>query len=103
MQFIKNLPIGKKIFSVVIILGITQVIISAFAIFKMNNISEEFSVIHEMSLPLEKNVSEASQLQLKKAAELQQLMIDAKSGARRNIIKEHFTSIENITASTSDE
>ena len=100
MQFIKNLPIGKKIFSVVIILGITQVIISAFAIFKMNNISEEFSVIHEMSLPLEKNVSEASQLQLKKAAELQQLMIDAKSGARRNIIKEHFTSIENITAQT---
>ncbi len=100
MQFIKNLPIGKKIFSVVVILGLTQVLISAFAIFKMNNISDEFSVINQMSLPLEKNVSQANQLQLKKAAELQTLMIDAKSGARRKVIKEHFTAIENITLQT---
>ncbi|SFJ98096.1 hypothetical protein [Methylophaga sulfidovorans] len=45
-------------------------------------------------------MSEASQLQLKKASELQQLMIDAKSGARRNVIKAHFATIENITLQT---
>ena len=100
MQFIKNLPIGKKIFSVVVILGLTQLLISAFAIFKMNDISSEFSVIYQMSLPLEKNVAEARQLQLKKASELQTLMIDAKSGARRKVIKEHFAKIDNITLQT---
>ena len=100
MQFIKNLPIGKKIFSVVVILGLTQLLISAFAIFKMNDISNEFSVIYQMSLPLEKNVAEARQLQLKKASELQTLMIDAKSGARRKVIKEHFAKIEAITLQT---
>lgn len=100
MQFIKNLPIGKKIFSVVVILGLTQLLISAFAIFKMNDISSEFSVIYQMSLPLEKNVAEARQLQLKKASELQTLMIDAKSGARRKVIKEHFAKIEAITLQT---
>ncbi|WP_417498827.1 methyl-accepting chemotaxis protein [Methylophaga sp.] len=100
MQFIKNLPIGKKIFSVVVILGLTQLLISAFAIFKMNDISSEFSVIYQMSLPLEKNVAEARQLQLKKASELQTLMIDAKSGARRKVIKEHFANIEAITLQT---
>ncbi|WP_417509361.1 methyl-accepting chemotaxis protein [Methylophaga sp.] len=100
MQFIKNLPIGKKIFSVVVILGLTQLLISAFAIFKMNDISSEFSVIYQMSLPLEKNVAEARQLQLKKASELQTLMIDAKSGARRKVIKEHFSNIEAITLQT---
>ncbi|WP_417535626.1 methyl-accepting chemotaxis protein [Methylophaga sp.] len=100
MQFIKNLPIGKKIFSVVVILGLTQLLISAFAIFKMNDISSEFSVIYQMSLPLEKNVAEARQLQLKKASELQTLMIDAKSGARRKVIKEHFSKIEAITLQT---
>ena len=100
MQFIKNLPIGKKIFSVVVILGLTQLLISAFAIFKMNDISSEFSVIYQMSLPLEKNVAESLQLQLKKASELQTLMIDAKSGARRKVIKEHFANIEAITLQT---
>ena len=100
MQFIKNLPIGKKIFSVVVILGLTQLLISAFSIFKMNDISSEFSVIYQMSLPLEKNVAEARQLQLKKASELQTLMIDAKSGARRKVIKEHFANIEAITLQT---
>lgn len=100
MQFIKNLPIGKKIFSVVVILGLSQLLISAFAIFKMNDISGEFSVIYEMSLPLEKKVSQARQLQLEKASELQTLMIDAKSGARRKVIKEHFASLDEITLQT---
>lgn len=100
MQFIQNLPIGKKIFSVVVILGLSQLLISAFAIFKMNDISGEFSVIYEMSLPLEKKVSQARQLQLEKASELQTLMIDAKSGARRKVIKEHFASLDEITLQT---
>ncbi|MDX1749123.1 MAG: methyl-accepting chemotaxis protein [Methylophaga sp.] len=98
MKFINNLPIGKKIFTVVIVLGLTQLLIAAFAILKMQEISEEFSVMNEMVIPLERRVAKTSELQYKKAATLQSLLLDARSGAPRSIIKTHFAEIENITA-----
>ena len=97
MKFINNLPIGKKIFTVVIVLGLTQLLIAAFAILKMQEISEEFSVMNEMVIPLERRVAKTSELQYKKAATLQSLLLDARSGAPRSIIKTHFAEIENIT------
>ena len=97
MKFINNLPIGKKIFTVVIVLGLTQLLIAAFAILKMQEISEEFSVMNEMVIPLERRVAKTSELQYKKAATLQSLLLDARSGAPRSIIKAHFAEIENIT------
>ena len=98
MKFINNLPIGKKIFTVVIVLGLTQLLIAAFAILKMQEISAEFSVMNEMVIPLERRVAKISELQYKKAATLQSLLLDARSGAPRSIIKTHFAEIENITA-----
>lgn len=98
MKFINNLPIGKKIFTVVIVLGLTQLLIAAFAIIKMQEISQEFSVMNEMVIPLERRVAKTSELQYKKAATLQSLLLDARSGAARSIIKTHFEEIENITA-----
>lgn len=98
MKFINNLPIGKKIFTVVIVLGLTQLLIAAFAILKMQEISEEFSVMNEMVIPLERRVAKTSELQYKKAATLQSLLLDARSGAPRSIIKTHFAEIESITA-----
>lgn len=98
MKFINNLPIGKKIFTVVIVLGVTQLLIAAFAILKMQEISAEFSVMNEMVIPLERRVAKISELQYKKAATLQSLLLDARSGAPRSIIKTHFAEIENITA-----
>lgn len=98
MKFINNLPIGKKIFTVVIVLGLTQLLIAAFAILKMQEISAEFSVMNEMVIPLERHVAKISELQYKKAATLQSLLLDARSGAPRSIIKTHFAEIENITA-----
>ncbi len=98
MKFINNLPIGKKIFTVVIVLGLTQLLIAAFAILKMQEISQEFSVMNEMVIPLERQVAKTSELQYKKAATLQSLLLDARSGAARSIIKTHFEEIENITA-----
>ena len=98
MKFINNLPIGKKIFTVVIVLGLTQLLIAAFAILKMQEISQEFSVMNEMVIPLERRVAKTSELQYKKAATLQSLLLDARSGAARSIIKTHFEEIENITA-----
>mgnify|MGYP003631279264 FL=1 len=98
MKFINNLPIGKKIFTVVIVLGLTQLLIAAFAILKMQEISEEFSVMNEMVIPLERRVAKTSELQYKKAATLQSLLLDARSGAPRSIIKTHFAEIEKITA-----
>lgn len=98
MKFINKLPIGKKIFTVVIVLGLTQLLIAAFAILKMQEISAEFSVMNEMVIPLERRVAKISELQYKKAATLQSLLLDARSGAPRSIIKTHFAEIENITA-----
>jgi methyl-accepting chemotaxis protein len=98
MKFINNLPIGKKIFTVVIVLGLTQLLIAAFAILKMQEISAEFSMMNEMVIPLERRVAKISELQYKKAATLQSLLLDARSGAPRSIIKTHFAEIENITA-----
>ena len=98
MKFINNLPIGKKIFTVVIVLGLTQLLIAAFAILKMQEISAEFSVMNEMVIPLERRVAKTSELQYKKAATLQSLLLDARSGAPRSVIKTHFAEIENITA-----
>ena len=97
MKFINNLPIGKKIFTVVIVLGLTQLLIAAFAILKMQEISAEFSVMNEMVIPLERRVAKTSELQYKKAATLQSLLLNARSGAPRSIIKTHFAEIENIT------
>jgi len=97
MKFINNLPIGKKIFTVVIVLGLTQLLIAGFAILKMQEISEEFSVMNEMVIPLERRVAKISELQYKKAASLQSLLLDARSGASRKIIKIHFEDIDNIT------
>ena len=98
MKFINNLPIGKKIFTVVIVLGLTQLLIAAFAILKMQEISEEFSVMNEMVIPMERRVAKTSELQYKKAATLQSLLLDARSGAPRSIIKTHFSEIDSITA-----
>lgn len=86
MQFINNLPIGKKIFSIVIILGMTQLLISSFAIVKMNDVAAEFNVINEIAIPLEKLVTTTSKLQLQKAAQLEKLLRAAKSNAPRKII-----------------
>lgn len=97
MQFINNLPIGKKIFSIVIVLGLMQILIAALAIVKMNDISAEFNVMYEMAIPLESRVTQTSQLQLKKTIALQELLADARSGASRNVIKGHIEVIENIT------
>ncbi|MCL5975210.1 MAG: Tar ligand binding domain-containing protein [Gammaproteobacteria bacterium] len=72
MQFINNLPIGKKIFSIVIVLGLMQILIAALAIVKMNDISAEFNVMYEMAIPLESRVTQTSQLQLKKTIALQE-------------------------------
>lgn len=97
MRFINNLPIGKKIFTIVIILGLTQVLIAAFAILKMKDISAEFDTMNNISIPLEREVSATSQWQLKKAAALEGLMYAAKSGQKRKVIKEYFATIEMIT------
>ncbi|KKM84603.1 hypothetical protein LCGC14_1297500 [marine sediment metagenome] len=97
MRFINNLPIGKKIFTIVIILGLTQVLIAAFAILKMKDISAEFDTMNNISIPLEREVSATSQWQLKKAAALEGLMYAAKSGQKRKVIKEYFETIEMIT------
>lgn len=97
MQQIKNLPIGKKIFTIVIILGLSQILIASFAIFKMNDIAAEFDVMHKMAIPLDKLVSTTSKLQLQKAAVLEKLFRSAKSGASRSIIKEQLAGIANIT------
>ncbi|AUZ85237.1 methyl-accepting chemotaxis protein [Methylophaga nitratireducenticrescens] len=98
MKFINNLSIGKKIFTVVIALTIAQLFIAAFAILKMRDIAEEFSVMNEMVIPLERRVAKTSELQYKKSAVLQALFLDARSGAPRSIIKSHFAEIEDITA-----
>lgn len=97
MQSIKNLAIGKKIFVIVIILGLSQILITSFAIFKMNDIAAEFDVMHSMVIPLDKQVSTTSKLQLQKAAELEKLFRAAKSGASRSIIKSHLQAISQIT------
>jgi len=97
MQFINNLPIGKKIFSIVIVLGLMQILIAVLAIVKMNDISAEFNVMYELAIPLESRVTQTSQLQLKKTIALQELLADARSGASRNVIKGHIEAIENIT------
>lgn len=97
MQSIKNLAIGKKIFVIVIILGLSQILITSFAIFKMNDIAAEFDVMHGMVIPLDKQVSTTSKLQLQKAAELEKLFRAAKSGASRSIIKSHLQAISQIT------
>ncbi|AFI85487.1 methyl-accepting chemotaxis protein [Methylophaga nitratireducenticrescens] len=98
MKFLNNLSIGKKIFTVVIALTIAQLFIAAFAILKMRDIAEEFSVMNEMVIPLERRVAKTSELQYKKSAVLQALLLDARSGAPRSIIKSHFAEIEDITA-----
>jgi methyl-accepting chemotaxis protein len=97
MKWIKNLPIGKKIFTIVLVLGLTQLLIAAFAIFKMNDIAAEFDVMYEIAIPLDKLVSTTSKLQLQKAAVLEKLLRAAKSGARRKIIKGHLETINNIS------
>lgn len=97
MQFIKNLPIGKKIYTIVIILALSQIFIASFAIFKMNDIGAEFDVMYKIAIPLDKLVSTTSKLQLQKAAVLEKLFRAAKSGASRSVIKEHIARIENIT------
>ena len=98
MQLINNLPIGRKIFTIVIILGLTQIIISTFAIFKMNDIASEFNVLNDIAMPLEKLVATTSKLQLQKEARLERIQRAAKSGARRKIIKEHIQALTDITA-----
>jgi methyl-accepting chemotaxis protein len=97
MKWIKNLPIGKKIFTIVLVLGLAQLLIAAFAIFKMNDIAAEFDVMYEIAIPLDKLVSTTSKLQLQKAAVLEKLLRAAKSGARRKIIKGHLETINNIS------
>jgi methyl-accepting chemotaxis protein len=97
MKWINNLPIGKKIFTIVLVLGLAQLLIAAFAVFKMNDISAEFDVMYEIAIPLDKLVSTTSKLQLQKAAVLEKLLRAAKSGARRKIIKGHIETIANIS------
>lgn len=97
MQRIKNLPIGKKIFAIVLILGLSQIFIASFAIFKMNDIAAEFDVMHDMVIPLDKLVSTTSKLQLQKAAVLEKLFRAAKSGESRSIIKSHLEAINHIS------
>jgi methyl-accepting chemotaxis protein len=97
MQFINNLPIGKKIFSIVIILGATQLLTSLFAIVKMNDVAAEFNVINNLAIPLEKLVTTTSKLQLQKAAQLEKLLRAAKANAPRKIIKSHLQQITDIS------
>ncbi len=98
MKWINNLPIGKKIFTIVLVLGLAQLLIAAFAVFKMNDISAEFDVMYEIAIPLDKLVSTTSKLQLQKAAVLEKLLRAAKSGARRKVIKGHIETIDEISA-----
>ncbi len=97
MQFINNLPIGKKIFSIVIILGAMQLLTSLFAIVKMNDVATEFNVINNLAIPLEKLVTTSSKLQLQKAAQLEKLLRAAKANAPRKIIKSHLQQITDIS------
>ena len=98
MQFIKNLPIGKKIYSIVFVLGLILTITSFFAIIKMNNIADEFAVMHDIVIPLNNTISTISKLQLQKAATLEKLLRAAKAGASRSIIKGYISGIDDITA-----
>jgi len=97
MKLLHNLPIGKKIFTIVIVLGITQIFISLFAIMKMNDVANEFNIMNDIAIPLEKLVSNTSKLQLQKEMQLEKMLRAAKSGARRKIIKEHIAALNNIS------
>lgn len=97
MRFINNLSIGKKIFSLVIVLGLTQILISTYAIIKMNDISAEFDVTSQFAIPLEKLIAETSQLQLQKTATLKDLLEAAKSGERHSILKGYIAKLKNKT------
>lgn len=98
MEFLKNLPIGKKILSIVIVLGFLQLITSSFAILKMNDIAAEFAVLYEFAVPLESRVSKINLLQFEKSAALEKLLAAAKSGERRKVIKGYIQKINDTTA-----
>jgi methyl-accepting chemotaxis protein len=97
MVFIKNLPIGKKILTIVIVLGFLQLITSSFAILKMNDIAAEFSVLYKFAVPLGDRVSKINLLQFEKSAALEKLLAGAKSGERRKVIKSYIQKIHDTT------
>jgi len=97
VNFLKNLPIGKKILTIVILLAALQVITSSFAVLKMNNIAAEFAVLYEFAVPLESRVSKINLMQFEKSSALEKLLAAAKSGERRKIIKGHIQKINDIT------
>lgn len=98
MRFLNNLPISSKIFTIVIILGLAQVLISSFAVVKMNDVAAEFNLMYEVAMPLEKLVTTTNKLQLQKAVTLEKLLRAAKAGAKRKVIKNHLQSLTDITA-----
>jgi len=74
MDFFKQLTISKKIYLLVFILILFQLVGAAFALFTMNKISSEFTTVQEEDLPLVALTTEISVKQLEKSMLLERMM-----------------------------